>query len=354
MPAMLGEMLLKAGTLNEAQLEQVLSAQAVYGGRLGTNLVEMGLVGEDELARLLNEKLGVPFLDRAALEAIPGELLALIPLEMVRRYRVLPVAVKGKRLTVAMADPSDFNAIEEIGFVTGLIVVPRLCSELRLATALERYFSIARPVRYIPVTEAAKAPSAETAAPEKAGVESGTYHGEAVTPVAPLRMANGKKGLSVNGVAEKLAAASGEAEVVSALLGYLEGEFQRGAFLGLKRDLAHGARVIGVGTRGGFAGSVILLDDAEQLKSVVQERRLFIGELTAQGGDGRLINAMGVEAPAPALLLPLAVAGQVVAALCVHDRTEKLAAGVFELQRVAALAELALEMLCLRKRIKAG
>ncbi|HJV36281.1 MAG TPA: hypothetical protein VJ604_14490, partial [Geomonas sp.] len=133
---MLGEMLLKVGALTEEQLQQVLHAQAIYGGRLGTNLVEMGLVEEEDLARVLNEKMGVPHIDLAALNSVPAEVLSLVPSEMVQRYRVLPVEVKGRKLTLAMEDPSDFGALDDIGFVTGLVVVPRVCSELRLALAL--------------------------------------------------------------------------------------------------------------------------------------------------------------------------------------------------------------------------
>jgi hypothetical protein len=373
MPAKLGEMLLRAGTLNEAQLERVLNAQAIYGGRLGTNLVEMGLVGEEELARLLNDKLGVPYLDAAALESVSDELLALIPLDMVRRYRVLPVALQGRRLTVTMADPWDLNAIDEIGFVTGMVVVPRLCSELRLAVALERYFGIARPLRYLPVASAAKAPVEERATPGKPGGHAAA-EGSTVSPLEartaaapveshsrPLRReaasqpAEGAKRSTVKAVAAKLAAAVGEAEVVSAVLAYLRGEFERGAFLGLKRQPPAGVQVIGLATEGGaIAGGAFPLDDARQLKRVVLERRLFVGELACEGGDARLLQSMGGDASAAAIMVPLAVAGQVVAVLCVKDSKGRLAAGVFELQRVAAMAELALEMLCIRKRITAA
>jgi hypothetical protein len=373
MPAKLGEMLLREGTLNEAQLERVLNAQAIYGGRLGTNLVEMGLVGEEELARLLNDKLGVPYLDPTALE-VSEELLALIPLDMVRRYRVLPVALQGRRLTVTMADPWDLNAIEEIGFVTGMVVVPRLCSELRLAVALERYFGIARPLRYLPVAWTPKPPVEATATCGESGghaaAEGSTLsrleaRTDAAAPIEthsrPLRRepvrqpAEGAKRSTVKAVAAKLAAAGGEAEVVSAVLAYLRGEFERGAFLGLKRQPPAGVQVIGLATEGGgIAGGAFPLDEARQLKKVVLERRLFVGELAGEGGDARLLQSMGGDASAAAVMLPLAVAGQVVAVLCAKDSKGRLAAGVFELQRVAAMAELALEMLCIRKRITAA
>jgi hypothetical protein len=147
----LGEMLIHGGALTEAQLEEVLSAQSIYGGRLGTNLVEMGLLSEEHLARLLNKKLGVPCVGAASLESLPDSLLSLVPREMVQRFKVIPIALEGRKLTLAMADPSDFAAIDEIGFYTGLIIVPRVCSELRLHMALERFYGIKRVLHFIPV-----------------------------------------------------------------------------------------------------------------------------------------------------------------------------------------------------------
>jgi len=111
---------------------------------------------------------------------------------------------------------------------------------------------------------------------------------------------------------------------------------------------------VGVGTHpAAFSGIAFPLDDARQLRMVVNDRRLFLGMLQPGGGDGRLRRALGSDAQTPALLLPLAVGGHVVAVLCVSDRHGRLAAGVFELQRVAAMAELAMEMLCIKKRIRA-
>jgi hypothetical protein len=81
-------MLVKIGALTEEQLKQVLAAQSIYGGKFGTNLVEMGFVREEDLAVVLSEKLGAPFVDATELDAIPKQVLDVIPLEMVQRYTV--------------------------------------------------------------------------------------------------------------------------------------------------------------------------------------------------------------------------------------------------------------------------
>ncbi|QXE90167.1 GspE/PulE/PilB domain-containing protein [Geomonas subterranea] len=342
MAARLGEMLMKIGALDAFQLEQVLNAQAIYGGRLGTNLVEMGLVEEDQLARVLSEQLGVPCVDHDLLAEVPQSLLELLPLELAERYRALPVSLDGKRLMVAMADPSDFKAIDEIGFITGLVIIPRVCSELRLSIALERYYGIKRPVRYIPVQGGIRsrfAPPDQHAAVLESEWTGG--NGEAGPP----------ERVSLPELADRLAQASVEQEAVQALLAYVAGEFDRGALVKLKNGSLFGVQAVASGEPvPGFSGYARPLEEAPHLQRVVQERDMFLGEVCA-GAEGALLQAMGGELPAPALLVPLKLGGQVAAVICAHDSHGRLGGGAFELQRVAVMAELSLEMIALRRRL---
>ena len=342
----LGEMLRRIGALTKAQLEQALRAQSIYGGRLGTNLVEMGLLGEEELAHLLNRKMGIPYVEVSALESIPVEVIGIVPHEMLQRHRVLPLAVYGKRLTLAMADPCDFRAIDEIGFATGLVVVPRVCSELRLNIALERNCGIKREIRYIPVAGGPRSRSVGAAAQWDAD-----YGSAAGSASEPRNVCAGR--VTLDALADALALVSGEGQVVSALLRYLGWKFDRAGFWQMKGGTVLGVQAVDAGSQvEGFHGYAIALDDAQQLRRVVQEGNPFLGELTEQGADGRLVEAMGGGVPAPALVLPLGVGGKVAAVLCVSDTSGRLAAGAPELQRVVAMTELSFEMLCLRKRIR--
>lgn len=349
MSARLGEMLLKVGALTEAQLEQVLNAQSIYGGRLGTNLVEMGLVGEEDLARVLSEQLGVPCVEPAGLVSIPEALLCVIPRHLVERYRVLPLSLDGKRLTLATADPSDFKAMEEIGFVTGFIIVPRVCSELRLSLALERFYDIKRPVRYIPVEGGVRsrfAPAGIQAAADLQGDSS--WDGEGADFPMPDRV--GMKEL-----AEQLAGASGEAQVVRALLGYLAGEFDRGGIVRFVGEDAVGVQAVEWGVPvDGFGGYAAPLHESALLRRVLDEKRLYLGLVAGEGGEGGLIAAMGGKVPGAALLVPVCLGGQVAALICASDQRGRLGGGAFELQRVAVMAELSFEMLALKKRILTG
>jgi hypothetical protein len=361
-------MLLHIGALTRAQLDEVLSAQSVYGGRIGTNLLEMGLLSEEGLARVLNEKLGVPCIDASWLEDVPSSVLAQIPRGMAERFRVLPVALDGKRLTVAMADPSDFRAIDEIGFATGLVLVPRVCPELRLSLALERYYGIKRPVRFIPVPGGSRTRLAEEFGVNGAVSEGAVgYHLRAATADTKaagcvtstvdsghaLRPRDGIAGEPVmDALARRFVVAIGEGEVVSILMSYLSDEFDRAAFLNLRRGSAIGVQAVAGGAAvHEFQGWVVGLEDAIQLRQVLVEKEPFLGALPEGGAEQRIQAKLGGRQGSAVLLLPLLVEGMSVAFLYVEDEKGRLAPGLFDLRRVVAKAELAFEMLDIRKRI---
>ncbi|MEJ2700199.1 MAG: hypothetical protein P8Z70_11145, partial [Desulfuromonadales bacterium] len=145
----LGEMLIREGLLTSAQLEEALKYQVIFGGKLGTNLIEMGLVEENALARVLSRKLGVPCAEESELMKIPSEVIKLIPKDIAAKYKVIPLRLENRRLTLVMADPDDLKAIDEIAFRTGFLVRPALTPEVRLVLALEKYYEIPRGIRYI-------------------------------------------------------------------------------------------------------------------------------------------------------------------------------------------------------------
>lgn len=350
MSAKLGEMLLKVGALTKGQLEQVLKAQAIYGGRIGTNLVEMGLVSEEELAHVLSEQTGAPCVEPYELGELPKDVLKLVPSELVRKYRVVPLALEGKRLSLAMADPHDFDAVEEIGFVTGYVVKPRICTELRLNAALERIYRIARPTRFIKV-EGGMRTSFEGAT---AGAASAPLSAATRWVAMPQEKAPAER-FTVKDVAEMMAAAATEMEVVQAVVSYMGGEFDRGGFLRLKAGKASGVQAVADGEAvEGFSRFEAALEQLPQVARMVEEKGLVMCELAQGDPDGLLVRSMGGALPASALLLPVSMGGHVVAVICASDGKGRLGGGAFELQRVGVMAELSLEMLSLRRKIKSA
>jgi type IV pilus assembly protein PilB len=139
MAVKLGEMLQKAGLITEEQLQEALEAQNKNGGKLGYNLVKLGHVEEDDITRLLSEQYGVPSINLRHF-TVDESVIKLIPSEVAQKYLVLPVNRTGATLTIALADPTNVFAMDDIKFMTGYNVEPVVASELAIREAIEEYY----------------------------------------------------------------------------------------------------------------------------------------------------------------------------------------------------------------------
>ncbi|MES1245638.1 MAG: hypothetical protein ABUT39_28795 [Acidobacteriota bacterium] len=136
----LGQLLVARGWITVQQLNRALQNQGVVGGRVGTCLLEMEAISEDNLLKGLSEHMGVPPVSLDDLRGIPDEVLGLIPDKIARRCRAVPFRVVGSRLDVAMVDPRNLAALDEIAFASGKRVNVHVADELRILEALERYY----------------------------------------------------------------------------------------------------------------------------------------------------------------------------------------------------------------------
>ena len=147
------DMLLEAGLINKEQFDEALKNRVLYGGKIGTNLIEMGFVQEDDLARFLSRKLAVPFIGADRLLNIPEEIISLIPRDIAVNYGVIPIHKDKKRLYLVMSDPADLKSIDEISFRTGFIINPVTAPEVRLVQALGKYYGHEVDQRYLQIIE---------------------------------------------------------------------------------------------------------------------------------------------------------------------------------------------------------
>jgi type IV pilus assembly protein PilB len=134
----LGDLLVEAGKISTEQLQSGLNAQRNEGGRLGTHLVRLGYMTDPQLVEFLADRYGVPAVDLAGLE-IEESIIQLVPAEVSRKYTVLPVAKTGAKLTIAMADPTNVFAMDDIKFMTGYTVEPVVASDTALREAIDTY-----------------------------------------------------------------------------------------------------------------------------------------------------------------------------------------------------------------------
>ena len=135
----IGQILLQDKIITEEQLEKALKEQEMHGGRLGSNLIKLGYISEKQLIAALSKQHNVPPVDLNAIE-IDEKVLKLIPSNVATKYELIPVSRVGKMLTVAMVNPNDIFAIEDIKFSTGFEVQPVVASELSVRDALEKYY----------------------------------------------------------------------------------------------------------------------------------------------------------------------------------------------------------------------
>jgi type IV pilus assembly protein PilB len=136
----LGEMLVDAGVIDEAQLRSALADQRRWGRSLGRTLVEMRMIGEDALVRVLAQQFGVPSIDLEQ-HTITAHVLKLVPADLARSARVVPFSQNGRFLDVAMADPQNLGVIDELRIRTQLNIRPYLCGPQQIERAIGRYYS---------------------------------------------------------------------------------------------------------------------------------------------------------------------------------------------------------------------
>jgi len=143
MPVKLGELLLKENMVTPQQLQEALGHQKMNGGKLGKAFVSLGYVRDEEITSLLSRQYGVPSINLDHFEVDPA-IIKIIPSETSRKYQILPLSRSGATLTIAMADPTNVFAMDDIKFMTGYNVEPVVASETSLEDAIEKYYGSSR------------------------------------------------------------------------------------------------------------------------------------------------------------------------------------------------------------------
>ena len=139
MAAKLGQLLVSSNVITEEQLKEALNMQKREGGRLGSNLVKLGYITEEKLVTFLSRQYGVPAVNLSEYK-IDQSILKLVPREIARKYLIMPVARVGATLTVAMADPSNVFAIDDVKFMTGYNVEVVVSSESSIISTISTLY----------------------------------------------------------------------------------------------------------------------------------------------------------------------------------------------------------------------
>lgn len=140
----LGDLLIERGLLTPSQLKTALRTQEFFGGHLGSILIELGFLDERTLGETLARSAGVRYAPSDLLVDIPDEVIRVVPGKVAERHKAIPIRIQDKRLHLAMLNPRDLLSLDEIAYLTGMVVVPYVAPEYRIYEALERYYHLGR------------------------------------------------------------------------------------------------------------------------------------------------------------------------------------------------------------------
>lgn len=152
MASNLGELLIKEKVIAPEQLNSALAAQKKNGLQLGTTLVTLGYISEEEIAQALSRQLGYPYIDLDQFEVYP-DVINLIPMETAKKFIIMPIHRIRSFLTLAMADPTDLEIIEDIRFRTSLSIQPVIASESGITNAINKYYGSSSALRVKQILE---------------------------------------------------------------------------------------------------------------------------------------------------------------------------------------------------------
>ena len=139
MSAKLGQLLVRSNVISTEQLQKALSEQKVSGERLTNTLAKLGFISEKDLTQFLSKQYGVPSVNLSDFE-IDQNIIKIVPENLGRKYQVIPINRAGSTLIVAMNDPSNIFAIDDLKFVTGYNIEPVIAPETQIAAALDKYY----------------------------------------------------------------------------------------------------------------------------------------------------------------------------------------------------------------------
>lgn len=331
----LGDLLVKEGLISGEELARVLERQLTVGGRLGTNLIELGYLSEEELAGFLSRRLSIPFARPKDFDLIDPEIIGLVPRDLARKYNIIPLRKEKNTLSIAMLDPTDFEAINEIGFLTNCSIKTYIAAEARIQFALEKYYQVSRKLRYISILEEER----------KKLIEEDVLEQKRLSPEeldSYLKVAK-----------EDLLHTKEREEIIGILMKNLGLVLERALIFLVKKGLVSGWKAHPPQLEKEMLdGLEIRLDQPSVFLDVIESKDLYNGPLIATQGNQILLKRMGDRFPKEIIAIPLAIKDQVVAILYGDNiRSGRVISEIDFIKKLTWVAALALEILLLRKKL---
>jgi len=372
-------MLVEEGACSAAAVREALQNQVIFGGRLGTNLLELGEVAEDALAAALGRKHGVPALSGEL--ALDPAAIALVRPELADRAEAIPYLLADRRLAILAVDPSDLSMLDEVAFATGKQVHPIVVPEARIWALLGKVYGIQRQLRGIdfgpglahrlggPAAAAGAPPASAAAGDLMDEAEFDAIYGKSGSyplPGAPPAPEDGEEILDLvevveappltSALLESLSTGPGHAPparfvpigprqdepepsplgfgeavrflegveergaIARTVLRYARSRFRRAVILTVHHGMAQGWAGLGEKLGVEAVGRIrIALGAPGIVDTVVQTRAHFLGPIPKTEANVRLLKSLGGGVPQNALLVPILALGRVVNVIYADD-----------------------------------
>lgn len=315
MSTRLGETLVRCGALTEHQLKKALEAQLIYGAHLGTCLIELGYVQEQQLGGILARIFGVEYARGELLENIPEDVLGTLPQRIVGKYKVIPFDLDNGLLHVAMVNPKDLHALDEIRFASGKRVEAWVSPEIRILAAMERFYAIPRPQRYIGLYRQSGETSGQMVETASGGMINETS--SSVRSSGPDFAVPGLQGVktpeeSLALLSDRYCQAESEERLVSLTLDELRRTMPRCLFLAVRETEASIRDARGFDGHNGRLSRIVFSVTKERLFSLLLDKGHYKGPLPEETRYLSFYKKLQSERPEQILLWPVYCHGRLV------------------------------------------
>lgn len=375
----LGEYLQTAGLLNSEQLDEAIEYQCIYGGKLGTSLIELGLIDEDQLAKALSKQLQLHHIKPDLLMNVSASVLKLIPKKTALKYQIVPYYEDGKKLYIAMNEARDLTLIDELSFQLDRIIIPLAVPEVRLLLALQKHYGMVLSPRFETLSKqmdrrmlaAQKKISKEQASNETDSkpieetdpetpdqdvtawplLGDENYPGE--EPTDDNYFASKSAVTEENSVSllQQLADAKERDDIAKAIIDHLKKDFPDCALLMVRANLV----------TGWLASNDNATQNFEQINIPIQENSVFhlvetshspyLGPVADSVQNRKMLDYFASPPQVNALIFPVLVQNRLVSILYIQGQLEELEHRLVEIQRIVDKAEMSFQLLIMRNKI---
>jgi hypothetical protein len=380
----LGEFLLAARLLDSKQLSEAIEYQCIYGGKLGTSLIELGLIDEEQLAKALSKQLKRHYIKPKLLMKVSSSVLSLIPKETALKYQAVPYHKDGQKLYVALNETGNLSAINDLSSQLNCTIVPLAIPEIRLMLALKMHYGMQLPPRYETIAgqinrrmEAAQkfAPKqSQTKKPHRApyseietepftqDVSAWPLLGDTVYPPVEEEEQNHhyydgsthKEEIRTTSLFQKLADPQDREDIARAIISHLKTEFPECALLMVRKENATGWLAAVENGIKKFEHIDIALKENSVFGLVAASGSYYLGPMLDSRENHIILDFFSTALPQDVLVLPITVQKRLVSFLYIQGNFDVLEKRLAIFQNIVDKAEMSFKLLILKNKILSG